>query len=99
MTKGGYIYIVSNKSRTVLYIGVTSNLSARIGEHKEGEGTAFTKKYSCSDLVYYEVFQTIEEAIEREKKLKRWNRTWKDDLIQQLNPDWLDLYDQVRDFV
>jgi putative endonuclease len=74
ITKGGYIYIVTNKYRNVLYIGVTSDLDNRALEHKSGEGSLFTKKYNCFDLVYYEFYETLEEAIEREKQLKKWKR-------------------------
>ena len=70
--KGGYIYIVSNQKRTVLYIGVTSNLYARIYDHKNRFGSLFTKKYRCIDLLYYEFYPTIEEDIKREKQLKKW---------------------------
>jgi len=63
--KGGYIYIVSNKNRTTLYIGVTSDLSSRSWEHKNNQGSSFTKKYNCTDLIYYEIFESIETAIER----------------------------------
>ncbi|GAB3332034.1 GIY-YIG nuclease family protein [Marivirga atlantica] len=96
--KGGYVYIVSNVIRSVLYIGVTSNLSARSSEHKHGEGSQFTKKYKCTDLIYYEVFESIEEAIAREKVLKKWNRKWKLELIRKMNPNLKDLYDEVEDF-
>jgi putative endonuclease len=97
MAKGGYIYIVSNKSRTVLYIGVTSNLYARSYEHKMGVGSAFTTKYNCTDLVYYEFFPTIEEAIAIEKRLKKWKRAWKDELIESVNPTLRDLFDEVSE--
>tara|TARA_R110001592_G_scaffold271645_3_gene538194 strand:- start:2147 stop:2422 length:276 start_codon:yes stop_codon:yes gene_type:complete len=66
--KGGYIYIVSNKTRTVLYIGVTSDLANRVFQHKEGKGSQFTSKYNCKDLLYYEFFDSIDEAILREKR-------------------------------
>ena len=95
--KGGYTYIVSNRLRTVLYIGVTSNLSARTWEHKNGEGSYFTKEFQCTDLIYYEFYPTIEEAINREKQLKRWNRVWKEDLIRKMNPNLKDLYDEAAD--
>jgi putative endonuclease len=76
IAKGGYIYILSNKNRNVLYIGVTNDLYTRITWHKSGEGSAFTKKYNCTDLLYYEFFESIEAAIDREKVLKKWNRSW-----------------------
>ena len=89
--KGGYVYIISNKSRTVLYIGVTSNLFHRIYEHKEGTASVFTKKYNCTDLLYYKFFENIEAAISREKKMKKWNRDGKDKLIREFNPNLVDL--------
>jgi putative endonuclease len=97
MWKSGYIYIVSNKNRTVLYIGVTSDLCSRSYDHKNGVGSKFTKKYNCTDLIYYEFFEKIESAIEREKQLKKWNRAWKDDLIKSFNPELKDLYDEAKD--
>ena len=90
------MYIVSNKNRTVLYIGVTSDLSSRSDEHKKGLGSSFTKKYNCTDLVFYEFFESIEAAIEREKQLKKWKRAWKDELIKGFNPALKDLYDEVE---
>lgn len=98
MAEGGYVYIVSNKSRTVLYIGVTSDLETRIYQHRTGEGSKFTKKYNCHDLVYYEVFDGIEAAIAREKTLKKWNRRWKEELITAFNPQLRDLWDQIQGY-
>ena len=86
--KFGYVYILTNKNKTSLYIGVTSDLQRRIIEHNEGIGSKFTKKYALKHLVYYEKFDNITEAIEREKQLKRWSRTKKDELIDKLNPEW-----------
>ncbi len=97
MAKGGYVYIVPNKSRSVLYTGVTSNLYARAYEHKHGEGSTFTKKYQCTALVYYEFHQSIEEAITREKRIKKWKRDWKERLIKEMNPGFNDLFDQVQE--
>lgn len=98
MSKGGYVYIMSNKSRVVLYIGVTSDLETRVYQHKNGLGSEFTKKYNCVDLIYYEVFDHIESAIEREKLLKRWNRRWKEELITAFNPKLRDLSDRIEGF-
>jgi len=98
IAKGGYIYIISNKNRNVLYIGVTSDLYNRITQHKSGEGSAFTKKYNCTDLLYYEFFESIVAAIEREKELKKWNRSWKDELIKKMNPELKDLFEGDIDF-
>jgi putative endonuclease len=96
--KGGYIYIISNKNRTVLYIGVTSDLYYRISQHKEFKGSIFAKKYNCVDLLYYKFYETIEIAIDREKQLKKWKRAWKDELIIKFNPGLKDLYSEVEDF-
>jgi len=96
--KGGYVYIISNKNRTVLYIGVTSNLHNRICEHKNGFGSVFTKKYNCVDLIYFEFHDHIESAIEREKQMKVWKREYKENVINEFNPDWVDLFDQVEDY-
>lgn len=85
--KKSYIYIVSNKNRTTLYIGVTSNLTNRINSHSEGEGSDFTKRYNLTDLIYYEEFDDIRSAIVREKRLKNWRREWKFNLIREMNPD------------
>lgn len=91
--KGGYVYMMSNKIRSVFYIGVTSNLHNRVQEHKSGVRSVFTKKYNCFDLLYYQFFETTEIAIAREKKMKEWNRFWKDNLIKDFNPNLVDLSD------
>ena len=95
--KGGYIYIMSNKSRSVVYIGVTSNLCSRVYQHKLEIGSIFTNKYRCYDLIYYEFYPSIEEAILREKQLKKWKRTWKDELITSMNPHLKDLFEDVTE--
>ena len=97
MAKGGYVYIMSNKHRTVLYIGVTSNLFNRVNEHKDGIGSIFTSKYNCVDLIYFKFYETIEEAIQREKKMKKWNRSWKDKLLKEFNPNLVDLTQTVSE--
>jgi len=84
------VYIVASKSR-VLYIGMTSDLSRRVYEHKNGLVKGFTKQYRCHRLVYYESFDDVNKAIDREKQLKRWNRTKKVWLIGRRNPTWEDL--------
>ncbi len=89
--KRGYIYIMSNKNRTTLYIGVSSDLNRRMVEHSEGVGAKFTKRYNLIDLLYYEEFDDIGEAIAREKQLKNWKRDWKMNLIKSLNPELKDL--------
>jgi putative endonuclease len=86
-----YVYILTNKSNNVLYIGVTNDLIRRIFEHKNKLVEGFTKKYNLRKLVYYEATNDIESAINREKQLKNWHRNWKMNLIDQFNPDWKDL--------
>ena len=98
MSKGGYTYIMSNKTRTVLYIGVTSDLESRVYQHKHDQGSKFTTKYRCHDLIYYEFFNHIGSAIEREKVLKSWNRKWKEELILAFNPKLKDLWYQIEGF-
>lgn len=92
MKRGGYLYIMTNKRYGVLYIGVTSDLPARITQHREGKGGDFTAKYQCTRLVYVEEYPTIEEAIAREKAMKAWKREWKIEAIENQNPAWEDLY-------
>lgn len=81
-----FIYIVTNKNKTVLYIGVTNDLQRRTLEHENGVLPGFSKKYNCHYLFYYEHFQNIDDAIEREKKLKKWRREKKENLINEFNP-------------
>ena len=87
-----YIYILANKRNGTLYIGVTSNLVERVYEHKNNMIEGFSKKYNIHKLVYYEITDDIESAIRREKQLKKWNRKWKINLIENSNPEWRDLY-------
>ena len=99
MTRGGYIYILTNYTNNVLYIGVTSELYFRILEHKERKyPTSFTSKYNCNKLIYYEYFTSIEEEIHREKQLKKWRRNWKITLIDNFNPFWEDLTITIIDY-
>jgi putative endonuclease len=86
-----YVYILSNKNRTVLYTGVTANLVTRVYQHKSGEIPGFTKRYNCHELVYFEEFASINEAIAREKILKKYRRDWKFQLITKMNLNWEDL--------
>mgnify|MGYP003986524465 CR=1 FL=1 len=86
-----YLYILSSKTET-LYIWITSNLIKRVSEHKNKTFDWFSKKYDCTKLVYYEVHTTINEAIRREKQLKKWKREWKINCINSSNPTWKDLY-------
>ncbi len=90
--KNGFVYIITNTYNSVLYIGVTSNLQKRIWEHKSNIVNGFSSKYKLHKLVYYEQHETIQSAIEKEKYLKGKNRKFKDDLVNNFNPDWTDLY-------
>ncbi len=95
--KTGFIYIITNKNNTTLYVGVTSNLPKRIMEHKEKRyANSFSAQYNLSKLVYYETFQMISDAIAREKQLKAGSRAKKMDLINALNPEWKDLFEEVK---
>lgn len=91
-----YIYILTNKTHSTLYIGVTNNLQRRLYEHKNKLVDGFTKKYNVYKLVYYEVYQEIELAITREKVLKKWSRAKKNNLITHFNVQWNDLSDIVN---
>lgn len=86
-----YVYILANKRYGTLYIGVSNNLEMRIQQHRDGNGSSFVKKYHIHMLVYYESFTYIEDAILREKQLKKWKRDWKISLIEEMNPWWNDL--------
>ena len=92
-----YIYMVTNKNNTVIYIGVTNDIHNRILEHKHGLKNGFTKKYQCTKLVYYEENQWIQDAIAREKQLKGGSRQQKVDLINKENPEWKDLSEDWYD--
>jgi putative endonuclease len=94
--KQGHVYIMSNTYRTTFYIGVTSDLNARVWQHINGEGSQFVKKYKLFDLVYYEYFERITDAIDREKQLKNWHRDWKENLIRSVNPEMKDLKNQLE---
>ena len=91
----GFVYILFNKKNGTLYTGVTSNLAKRIYEHKNKTVDGFTKKYNIDKLGYYEVFDEIEEAIKREKNIKGGSRAKKISLIESINPEWKDLYNDI----
>lgn len=86
---------MASKKNGTLYIGVTNNLVRRVYEHKEGLIEGFTKKYNVKNLVYYEIYNEMYEAIKREKAMKKWLRNWKIELIEKTNPDWVDLYEEI----
>ena len=90
------VYILASQRNGTLYIGVTSDLVQRIWQHRNEVVQGFTKKYGVHMLVWYELHEDMENAIIREKRLKKWNRTWKLRLIEEMNPNWDDLYDSIR---
>jgi putative endonuclease len=90
-----YVYILASKRNGTLYIGVTNNLVRRVWEHQEGIVPGFTKTYGVKRLVYFEIFEDIQQALHREARLKKYKREWKLNLIQQSNVDWDDLYESL----
>jgi putative endonuclease len=90
-----YVYIFASKRNGTLYIGITNDLARRVYEHKSGLIKGFTKKYSVNKLVYFESTNDVNAAILREKRLKKWKRQWKIELIEKLNPDWNDLSERL----
>jgi len=91
----GYVYILASKPYGTLYVGVTSELAKRVWQHKEHLVAGFTTKHDIERLVWYECHDSIEAAITREKQIKEWRRAWKVNLIQAMNPDWRDLYEDL----
>ncbi len=90
-----FIYIVTNKPKGTLYVGVTNDIIRRIYEHKTGVIDGFTKKYNLKILVYFECYEEILFAIQREKNIKHWSKKWKIELIEKMNPEWRDLYSSL----
>ncbi len=90
-----YVYILASKKNGVLYTGVTNNLKRRVEEHKECKVEGFTKKYNVKNLVWYDQTESIESAITREKQIKKWERQWKINMIEKLNPEWKDLSNEL----
>jgi len=95
MLKKGYLYILASRRNGTLYVGVTSDLVKRIEEHRQKLVEGFTKKYEITNLVYFETFEDIRDAIIRERQIKEWKRKWKTELIQSVNPYWRDLYEDI----
>jgi len=94
MEKQPAVYIMASKRNGTLYVGVTSNLINRVWQHKNNVVPGFTQKYGVHTLVYYEIHATMEAAILREKQIKKWRRQWKINLIEDKNPQWLDLWNE-----
>jgi putative endonuclease len=95
MAKRYFVYILANRPKGVLYVGVTNDLPRRAWEHRTKVVPGFTSKYGVTVLVYYEEYRSVLEAREREQALKHWRRAWKFKLIEALNPSWRDLYDEL----
>jgi putative endonuclease len=93
--QGGYVYILASAPSGILYVGVTNDLIRRVYEHRNGLVAGFTKKYSVKRLVYFEYYEDIQAAIQREHNIKHWSRKWKVRLILASNPDWNDLYESI----
>ena len=92
---GGWLYMMADRYRGAIYTGVTADLARRTFQHRSGEGSRFVHKYKLLRLVYAEPYERIEDAIARENSIKKWRREWKIRLIEEANPDWLDLYDDL----
>ncbi|NRC53236.1 GIY-YIG nuclease family protein [Neoaquamicrobium sediminum] len=93
---GGYVYILASRKHGTLYIGVTADLERRIWEHREGLMQGFIRKYSVDRLVWYRDYDDIRDAIDDEKRIKKWRRKWKLDLVEAMNPEWNDLYETLN---
>ena len=96
MTRQYYVYILTNKSNKVLYIGVTNDLERRMYEHKNKMVDGFTKKYNLNKLVYFEGTTDVRSALEREKQLQNWHRSWKINLVNEFNSEWKDLSEMLK---
>ena len=93
-----YVYLLTNKNKNVIYVGITNNLVRRVWEHKEhSDSNSFTAKYNVTQLVYFEDTTDVRAVIEREKQIKSWNRDRKNKLVETMNPEWVDLYPSIVD--
>ena len=97
--RGGWVYMMANRYRGTIYTGVTADIPTRVWQHKEGVGSKFVAEYGLTLLVYVERHDLIEDAIVREKRIKKWRRAWKIELIERANPDWVDLWDTMNDWL
>lgn len=91
-----YVYIMTNQNNKVLYIGVTNNLQRRVYEHKNGLFEGYTKKYNCKKLIWYKQTGDINSAIREEKRMKKWKREFKENVINEMNPEWNDLFEELN---
>ena len=93
--QGGWVYIMTNRYRGTLYVGSTADLAARIAQHRMGEGSKFCAEYGLTRLVWMELLPTMQEAMDQEKRVKRWRREWKFALVEKGNSEWHDLFDDI----
>jgi putative endonuclease len=96
MTRGGWVYILTNRKNGALYTGVTSDIAARMVQHRDGTGSSFCREHGITRLVHIEHHPNIEDAIAREKAIKKWRRAWKINLVEQANPDWRDRWFEIN---
>ena len=95
MARPGYVYIMASRRNGTLYLGVTSDLIQRVYQHRNGQTDGFSKRYGCRILVWYAAFDDIQDARARELQMKKWKRSWKLQSIEEMNPDWRDLFDDI----
>ena len=95
MSKAGYVYIMASRRNGTIYIGATSDLIRRVWQHRNGAVAGFTKRYGCTLLVWFQAFDSLDAARHRELQMKEWRRAWKLRMIEELNPDWDDLYPKL----
>jgi len=95
MTRPGYVYLMASRRNGTIYLGVTNDLLKRAWQHRNEVTDGFSKKYGCTLLVWYEAFDGIQQARQRELQMKKWKRAWKVELIERDNPQWLDLFDTL----
>ncbi|MGN6501196.1 MAG: GIY-YIG nuclease family protein [Tsuneonella sp.] len=95
MNRGGWVYILANRKNGALYTGVTSDIAARMMQHREGKGSAFCREHGITRLIYAEPYDRIEDAIAREKAIKKWRRAWKIEAIERQNPEWRDRWFEI----
>jgi putative endonuclease len=93
---GGWVYIMANRYRGTLYVGVTAHLAARVHQHRTGEGSDFCARYGLTGLVWAEAGEDVLACIDQEKRIKRWRRDWKFALVERVNPEWRDLYGDLN---
>ena len=93
--QGGWVYILADRYRGTMYVGSTTDLAFRISQHRDGQGSKFCAEYGLTRLVWMEFSPTMQEAMNQEKRVKRWRRAWKFALIERVNPDWRDLFDDI----